>query len=212
MSYAIADGYATFYNGYDDQIYSVGRGPSATTVSAPDVATAFGTPVVVKGSVTDVSAGTNQDEQAARFPNGVPCASDASMKKWMGYVYQQQLLPTDFVGVPVSIDVVDSNGNYRNIGAATTDSTGFFYFKWTPDIPGDYTVIATFQGTKGYWPSHAFTAFAVMQAPTKEPTPTPEQEQPSIADQYFLPVSVGIIIAIAVVGAILAMLLLRKRP
>ena len=27
-SYAIADGYATFFNGYDNQIYVVGRGPA----------------------------------------------------------------------------------------------------------------------------------------------------------------------------------------
>ncbi len=34
---AIADGYSVSLNGYDNQIYSVGRGPSATTVSAPDI-------------------------------------------------------------------------------------------------------------------------------------------------------------------------------
>ena len=33
MSYAMADGYNTWFNGYDDQIYVVGRGPSDTTVS-----------------------------------------------------------------------------------------------------------------------------------------------------------------------------------
>ena len=42
----------------------------------------------------------------------------------MGYVYQQQPLPNNFTGVPVTIDVMDSNGNYRNIGTATTDATG----------------------------------------------------------------------------------------
>ena len=57
---AIADGYLNFFNEYDGQMYSVGRGPSATTVSAPDVAIPFGTPLVIKGTVTDVSAGTQQ--------------------------------------------------------------------------------------------------------------------------------------------------------
>ena len=33
MSYAMADGYNTWFNGYDNQIYVVGRGPSATTVT-----------------------------------------------------------------------------------------------------------------------------------------------------------------------------------
>ena len=42
MSYAIADGYATWFNSYDNQIYSVGRGPSATTVEAPNLSAAFG--------------------------------------------------------------------------------------------------------------------------------------------------------------------------
>ena len=34
-AWAVAAGYLTFFNGYDGQIYSVGRGPSATTVQAP---------------------------------------------------------------------------------------------------------------------------------------------------------------------------------
>ena len=60
---------------------------------------------------------------------------------------------------------LDSNGNYRTIGTATTDASGTYSLTWTPDIPGNYTVIATFAGTNGYWPSSAETAFNVMQAP-----------------------------------------------
>jgi hypothetical protein len=208
MSYAIADGYATFYNGYDDQMYSIGRGPSATTVTAPDVAVAIGTPVVIKGSVVDVSAGTKQDEQAARFPNGIPVSSDASMKKWMGYVYQQQLLPNDFVGVSVSIDIVDANGNYRNIGSAMTDSNGFFHLTWTPDITGDYYVFATFKGTKGYWPSHAETAFTVVPAPSVEPPP--EYPQP-IDNTDLLYGILGGVIAAIIIGIAAVFLSLRKK-
>jgi hypothetical protein len=205
-----ADGYIACMNGLDNNIYSIGRGPSATTVSAPDVGLSFGTPIVIKGTVMDISAGTKQNQQAADFPNGVPCSSDASMKDWMGYVYQQKPLPTNFTGVPVTIDVLDSNGNYRNIGTATTDATGTFRLTWTPDIPGNFTVVATFDGTNGYWPSYAEDGFNVMQAPaaTTAPTPTPA----SMADLYFLPVSVAIIIAIVIVGAVLALLMLRKRP
>lgn len=55
-------------------------------MTAPDVAAAFGQGVVIKGSVIDVSSGTTQDQQAAKFPNGVPCAADSTMKDWMGYV------------------------------------------------------------------------------------------------------------------------------
>jgi PQQ-like domain len=208
ISYAMADGYNTWFNGYDNSIYVVGRGPSATTVSAPNVGISFGTPVVIRGTVTDVSAGTKQKQQAADFPNGVPVASDASMKDWMGYVYQQKPLPTDFTGVEVTVSVFDSNNNYRTIGTPTTDATGMYSLTWTPDIPGDFKVIVSFDGTNGYWPSYAQSTFTVMEAPaaTVPPTPAPA----SIADQYFLPVSVGLFAAIAIVGVVLALLLRRR--
>ncbi len=86
------------------------------------------------------------------------------MADWMGYVYQQQQLPTNFIGVPVQISVVDANGNSRTIGTATTDATGQYNLVWTPDIAGTYKVIATFAGTNAYYPSFATTAFTVMQA------------------------------------------------
>jgi hypothetical protein len=206
---AIADGYANFFNGYDNQIYVVGRGPSATTVTAPDTGLSFGTPVVIRGTVTDTSSGTTQNQQAADFPNGVPCASDASMSAWMGYVYQQKPLPTNFTGVQVTVDVLDSNNNYRNIGTATTDATGMYSLIWTPDISGNYTVIATFHGTNGNWPSYTETSFAVMAEPaaTAAPTATPT----SVADMYFVPAIAGLLVAIIIVGAVV-ILMLRKRP
>jgi hypothetical protein len=209
MSYAMADGYNTWFNGYDNSIYVVGRGPSAITVSAPHAGLAFGQSVVISGTVMDISAGTKQDQQAANFPNGVPCASDANMKDWMGYVYQQQPKPANFTGVPVQISVLDSNDNQYIIGTATTDASGTFRLTWTPDIPGDFTVFATFAGTNGYWPSYAEDGFTVMQAPeaTAAPTPMPQ----SMADLYFVPAVIGIIVAIAVVGAVIV-LMLRKRP
>jgi outer membrane protein assembly factor BamB len=209
-AYAIADGYTTFFNGYSNQIYVLGRGASATTVSAPHIGLSFGTPLIIAGSVTDISASTTQDEQNKRFPNGVACASDASMTDWMGYVYQQRPLPTDFAGVRVSIDVIDSNGNYRNIGTATTDSSGTYRLTWTPDISGDYTVIATFAGTNGYWPSYAEEGFTVMNEPAATPAPTQPQNT-SAADTYLLPGIIAIIVAIAV-GFAITILLLRKRP
>ena len=209
MAYAVADGICAYFNGYDNQIYSLGRGPSRTIVSAPDLAAAAGQRVVIKGSVTDISTGTIQSTQALRFPNGVACASDASMKGWMEYVYMQKAMPTDFIGVQVNIDVIDSNGNYRNIGSATTDASGTFSLSWLPDIPGDFTVIATFMGTNGYWPSFAETSFSVDSAATT-PTPSPEPVM-SISDQYFIPAIVGLFIFVAIV-AIVQILLIRKRP
>ena len=43
-------------------------------------------------------------------------------------------------------------------------------------------------------------------------TSTPTSAPVSVADQYFVPAVIGIIVAIFIVGAILALLLLRKRP
>ena len=156
----------------------------------------------------DISAGTTQNEQAARFPNGVPAMSDASMKDWMGYVYQQQPLPADAVGVNVTLSVIDSNTNCYDIGTTTTDANGFFSYEWTPAIPGKFTVFATFAGTNGYWPSQAETAFTVMKAPTATTEPTPQPA--SAADLYFLPMSIGTIVAIVAIGLVL-ILMLRKR-
>jgi hypothetical protein len=206
---AIADGHLVFLNAYDGQVYSVGKGPSALTVEAPMLATTPGSSLIIRGRVTDISPGTNQHEQAMRFPNGVPAVSDESMTAWMEYVYQQKPFPMDAVGVPVSIDVIDANGNYRNIGTATSDASGMFSFTWQPDIEGTYTVIATFAGSESYWPSYAQTSFVVDPAPTV-PDPTPQPV--SAADMYFVPAVAGIIVAIAIVGALLAFLLLKKRP
>ena len=210
ISYAMADGYNVWFNGYDNQIYTVGRGPSATTVQAPMADIQEGSGLVIKGTVIDVSAGTKQDQQAADFPNGVPVASDASMKDWMGYVYQQKPLPSSFTGVDVTINVLDSNGNYRSIGTATTDATGSYSLQWKPDIPGKYTVFASFAGTNSYWPSSSETSFAVDPAPPAHATPTPAPQ--SASDMYFVPAVAGLFVAIFVVGALLALLLLRKHP
>jgi hypothetical protein len=167
-----------------------------------------GKTVLVQGSVIDIAAGTEQAEQAARFPNGVPAVSDESMGDWMEYVYMQKPKPTDVTGVEVIISVFDPNDNYYEVGRTTSDTSGFFSCDFVPEVPGKYTVIATFEGSESYWPSHAETAAYVEEAPAATPEPTPMST--STADLYLVPGIVGIIIAIAVVGAIL-MLMLRKR-
>ncbi len=208
---AIADGKIVFDNAYDGQIYCVGQGPSATTVTAPNAGLSSGQPVIISGTVMDVSAGTQQTAQKADFPNGVPVSSEASMTDWMGYVYQQQAMPTNFTGVPVTIDVIDANGNYRNIGTATTDATGRYSLSWTPDIPGNYQVIATFHGSNGYYGSYSETNFDVMNAPTATTAPTATPT--SVADTYFVPAIAGLFVLIIVVLALVVVLLiLRKRP
>jgi hypothetical protein len=206
---AVADGILTFLNLYDMQIYGIGKGPSATTIEAPMTSNELGKSIVIRGTVTDIAAGTRQKEQAARFPNGVPAVSDKSMSAWMEYVYMQKPRPSDVVGVDVSLFVLDENNNYREIGKTTADADGFFSFDWAPDIPGKYTVTAVFDGSESYWPSHAVSAFTVDAGP--EPTVEPTPITASVADTYFVPVAAGLFAAIILVGALMV-IMLRKRP
>jgi outer membrane protein assembly factor BamB len=209
---AIADGFATFFNGYDNSVYVVGKGPSATIVQAPQTAITAGENVVIQGTVMDTSAGTHQSAPAADFPNGVPVCSDASMAQWMGYVYQQQQAPTNFTGVTVTLTAIDPNNNYITLGTATTDATGHFIYSWqAPQVSGKYTITATFTGTNGYWGSSEETGMTVQNAPTTQaPTSTPTSD---LATMSALTIGIAaavivIIIAIAIVG----LLLLRKKP
>jgi len=206
----IADGEMIYQNMYDNQIYAVGQGPSQTTVNAPNPVTAVGTPIVIRGTVTDISAGTKQNQQAADFPSGVPVVSDASQSQWMEYVYMQKPFPTNATGVPVVLSVIDSNGNQRQIGTATSDTSGMFTLTWTPDIAGNYTVIANFAGTQSYYPSSAETSFYASPAPTPAATPQPAATQAPVG-MYITLAVVAIIVAIAI-GFAATILTLKKRP
>ena len=126
----------------------------------------------------------------------------------MKYVYAQFERPTDATGVEVVVSVIDPNNNVYEVGKATSDASGFFSVEFTPEVPGKYTIVASFAGSEAYYGSFAETAISVEEAPTATPesTTTPS----SVADLYLIPGIAGIIIAIAVVGAIL-MLMLRKR-
>ncbi len=155
---SIAGGILVAPNLVDGQIYAFGMGPSKTTVNAPSVGVTTSTPITISGTVTDISAGSQQQAVAANFPNGLPCVSDDSMSQWMQHVYQQQPIPNNATGVPVTITVLDSNGNYRQIGN-TSMMRGMFSFQWTPDNPGKYTVIASFAGSQSYYGSYAEAAF-----------------------------------------------------
>jgi hypothetical protein len=205
---ALADGYMVWDNGYDNQIYCYGMGPSRTTVSAPNVGVTTATPVTITGTVTDISAGSQQNAVAANFPNGLPCVSDASMSRFMETVYQQQPMPANVTGVQVTISVLDSNGNQYSIGTTTTNAMGVYGLTWTPTIPGNFTVYATFAGSQSYYGSSASACFYASEAPAATSAPTPQPA--SLADIYFLPMSIVILIAI-IVATIVIVLVLRKR-
>jgi len=192
----VADGILTYWNNYDGQVYAVGKGPSAMNAYISNDVVPLGSSMMIKGNIIDISAGTEQKEQAARFPNGVPAVSDESQSDWMAYVYMQKPRPTNTTGVSIMLSVVDANGNYRDIGTAISDADGFFSYNWMPDIEGKYTVYASFGGSNSYWPSHAVTAFAVdPAAATPSPTVAPPE---SVADMYFIPAIAGLFVAIIV--------------
>ncbi len=191
---------------YNQMIYAVGKGPSAMTVAAPDAGVQHGTSVTIKGTVTDISPGTDDESIKLRFPNGVAAVSDASVSDWMLYVYKQFTRPTNASGVDVVVSVVDANGNYRDIGTTTSSSDGFYSLSWMPDIPGEYKVYAHFDGSASYYPSHAETAFTVDPAPDVTPTSPPESMPPF--EMYMVSGVIAIIIALAIA----TLLILRKRP
>jgi len=209
-SNAIADGYFITQNGYDNQLYCFGQGPSKTTVSAPQIGVTTTTPVTITGSVTDIAAGASQQAVATNFPNGLPAVSDASQTQFMEAVYEQQPMPSNITGVPVTISVLDSNGNSRNIGTTTSNDLGTYALTWTPDIAGNYTVTATFGGTGAYYGSSASTAFYASEAsPTTTPTTAvANYATPLNVMEYIVGATIAIIIAIAIVGV----LSLRKKP
>ena len=204
----IGDSIIAALDTYDQRIYTIGRGPTALTVDAPDVSMELGKTVVIRGSITDISAGTSDYSIAARFPNGVPAVSDESQTSWMLYVYKNFERPSNASGVPIELSVLDTNGNYRTIGTTTSNADGFFNYNWKPDINGAYTLYASFGGSKAYWPSHAVTSFAVDPA-AATPTSQPAIEQAPVTT-YIAAAAAAIIIAIVIIGAMLA-LMIRKR-
>jgi len=204
----IADSIIATMDTYDQRVYAIGKGPSAITASVGPKSTAQGTSVLIEGMVTDISPGTNTYPIAARFPNGVPAIADECMSEWMLHVYKQFQKP-EATGVPVEIYALDANNNYRFLGTTTSDSSGYYSLDWCPDIPGKYTVYATFPGSAGYYGSSATTAFVVDPAPEASPAPT--ESPPSDADLYFLPLSIVMLVAIIVMGAVVILLLMRKQ-
>ncbi len=204
----IADGYFLSYNSYDCQVYTFGKGPSATTVTIQDDVITEGDSILVKGMVTDTSPGTEDSNRVARFPNGVPAISDDNQSAWMEYVYMQQPKPTDATGVDVVLSVFDPNGNCYPVATTTSDVDGFYSAVFTPEVPGKYVVYATFAGSESYWPSSAVTAINVENAP--EPTPMPTSTPAPMTDAYVLGLGGASIAAIIAIGIVL-ILMLRKR-
>jgi len=207
---AIADGILLSSNSQDNMIYAYGKGPSATTVSAPQLVPIVGSKVVITGTVTDQtpSGRRNTNDLVDWTLKGTPAISDEDMGAWMEYLFMQQAMPADATGVEVVLETLDPNGNFYEIGRTTSDITGGYGITWEPPVPGDYTIIATFAGSRSYGPSQAITYMSVDDAP--EPTPGPTPTPAPMTDTYVLGIGAGAIIAIIAVGLVI-ILMLRKR-
>ena len=233
-----ADGYIVGLNLYDNQIYCYGKGPSTTSVDVKDNAISLGQSVLITGTVTDVSPGAKAKIALGEF-SSVPAVSDASQEAEMEYVYDQQAKPTNVTGVPVSLDILDPNGNTYHIGEVTSDSSGGFKMLWTPQVTGEYTITATFAGSNAYYSSTANTYVGVVKAaaspapivtpaPTQPPviTPTPTQTvPPTIAptpSPIIVPptsgtpistvmIALAAVVIIAVIAAAAAIILIRRK-
>ena len=185
---AIADGYLLTQNQYDNQIYCFGKGPSATTVSAPQISVSKGTSVVISGRVTDQSTGQKD----------TPAISDENMGAYMAYLKEQQPLNIAHVsGVPVTLTAHATDGSSINIGTVVSDAYGQFSTMWSPPGTGLYQIIADFKGTDSYGSSVASTALGVVEAS--------ETQVASNTDMYLIIATVIILIAIAVAAIFIRM-------
>ncbi len=219
-----ADGYLLAVNGYDNQLYCFGKGKTAVTVTSPQTLVPKGQPVLISGTVTDLSPAQPD----------TPAISDDSMSSWMEYLNMQKTKPDNATGVEVHLTAIDSNGNSHDIGKITSDADGLFKTLWTPPVEGAYTVKASFEGSESYWSSSAECALGVGAASTPSvvttaptaafttspeaktsplapmsPSPTQAEQPPTSAAPTATYIAIGV--AVVVVVAATTALILRKR-
>jgi len=174
---AMADGYVVGLNQYDSQIYCFGKGPSKTTVTAAPAIIAEGDYIMIRGTVTDECAGAKNLVDEGKF-NTVPAIADEDQEDFMEYLYMQQPCPKDAEGVEVVLETLDPNNNFYEIGRVTSDASGMFKLMWEPPVPGEYTIIATFEGSSAYYRSYAETAIGVTEPPSPAQPIEPEPTEP----------------------------------
>ena len=182
------------------------------TVDAPLTAIPLGSSVVIRGTVTDQSAGAKD----------TPAIADEYMSEWMEYMYMQKPMPKDAKGVEVIIDTLDPNGNSYEIGRTTSRiEWQLLALQLEPPVPGIYKIIATFEGSDSYFGSYAETYIRVDEAPSAaqaiEPTFAPTEPAPAeptqAAEAPLITTEIAIIAAVAVacIIGVVAFLALRKR-
>jgi len=174
-SMAVADGILVGYNAYDNQIYAFGKGQSETTVDAPMSGVTVGSPIAIRGTVTDQSPGKTA---IGVLTAGTPAISDENMTAWMTYLYLQQPMPTTATGVPVTLYVTDQNNSVVDTIQTASDMSGNYIASWTPTAQGIFKITAVFDGSNSYYASTAEIGVvagpaAPMPVVTATPTPTP---------------------------------------
>jgi hypothetical protein len=209
-----ANGYVIATGDFDGYLYGIGKGTTATTVSAPQTAIPAGTAVLISGSVLDTSPASSDAALTAKFYNGVPAISDADMSVWMDYLHMQNstLLnnPPICTGVPVTLTAVDPNGNVNVIGTATSDYLGNYEYQWTPTTQGLYKVYATFLGSESYYTSSASTGATVSTASTPIPTSTSTAQSSVSNSDMLMYLAIGVIVIVIAI-AVATVLILRKK-
>ena len=151
----------------DGNMYVFGIGLSETTVSAPQLTIPVGQKVLLTGTILDLSPAQS----------GVPCVAKESVAAQMEHIHMQVPVGGLFdnvpmIGVPVHLYAVDPNGNSVEIGTVISDGySGTFAFDgWTPNVPGLYTITATFLGDESYDGSSATTYLTVAEGAPVAPT------------------------------------------
>ncbi len=202
----VVDGYMLSLNSYDNQIYCYGKGLTATTVSA-EPGQNSNNQVLISGTVTDQSPG----QTCLGIPEaGTPAIGDQYMSQWMEYLFEQSPKPTNTTGVPVALTETDPNNNTYTIGTTISNINGQYSYVFTPNVPGVYTITATFGGSNSYYSSSAQTAYLYEVPSSQAPTATPLTGLASNTTlEYGL---VAMIIVIVIIGAVLAVLVTRKHP
>jgi hypothetical protein len=202
---SVADGYLTGGNGYDGYIYVFGKGKSITTVTTSPAVIAKGSTVLIQGTVLD---------QSPAQP-GTACVSKDSMKTQMEYLHMQMPIGglwgnETIIGVPITITAISEDGDYVDIGSATTEGySGAFGLSWTPQKEGTYRIIASFEADDSYGSSTASTYVTIGPAPAS--MDTDQQQEVTVPDYTMTIVYAAIAIIVAVAIAAIAIILVTKK-
>lgn len=160
---AVGEGMLLATNEYNGILYCFGRARTSVEVMVSPTIATQGSPILIEGYVSDLSPEVQ----------GEPAVGNNDMARWMEYLYMQRPCPTEVVGVPVQIRVIqDSTGSKQDLGFAETDLYGHFSFEFTPPITGVYTVAARFLGSDPYFSSWKAIGLSVQEPP--EPIIIPE--------------------------------------